>query len=390
MSNQPLAGPSRLEDGLRVACADNDVLITEDGSRYIDLFCGSGTVFLGHANPAIAEAIEQQLRKVWITGALQTEVREQAAHLVESFFPARYRLAGLYSTGMEAAEFALRACRALSGRSGFIGFERCMHGKSTATAFLGWPNDHLTMPDVVRLPYVPQWSEERILDELAGRLSADDMAAVFVEPFQGSGGGHMASPRFFQELARLCAAHGTLLVVDEIFTGFHRTGAAFLHHDLGLTPDIVLVGKAMGNGFPVSAVVLDRRHVVTGRMLPGSTYAGNALASAAVTATLTLMQQCSLAERVAAIDRAVAAALLPLRDAGVAVRGKGALWVLELPPQLNTQEIASRIIAGGVVVSIVGPYIRLLPPASVSSTRLTEACSIVRDACLSCMAGHAS
>ena len=390
MAIQPLAGPARLEDGLRVARGDNDILILEDGSRYIDMFCGSGTVFLGHANPQIAAAIERQIRTVWITGALQTAVREQAAALVERMFPSNYRLAGFYSTGMEAAEFALRACRALTGRRGFIGFENGMHGKSLATAYLGWANEYLTLPDVARLPYVPKWPQERILAEIEQRLADRSVAAVFIEPFQGSGGGHLASREFFHSLSALCAAHGTLLVVDEIFTGFHRTGTAFLHQHLGISPDIVLVGKAMGNGFPVSGVVLDRRHTITGRMLPGSTYAGNALASAAVAATLTQMNGFRIDDAVATIERSIAAGLEPLRDAGVAVRGKGALWVLELPPQLNTQEIAGRIIAGGVVVSIVGSYIRLLPPATVTAAHLQQACTIVREACLSCVAGHAS
>lgn len=390
MLNQPLAGPARLEDGLHVAHAENDVLVTENQARYIDMFCGSGTVFLGHVNPAIVRAIDEQLRRVWITGALQTSVRAEAGQLVESFFPSDYRLAGFYSTGMEAAEFALRACRALTGRRGFIGFESAMHGKSTATAYLGWSNDYLTLPDVTRLPYVPKWPEARILTEVDRQLADHSIAAVFIEPFQGSGGGHLASPQFFTQLADLCAARGTLLVVDEIFTGFHRTGAAFLHHELGIAPDVVLAGKAMGNGFPVSAVVMDRRHTVTSRMLPGSTYAGNALASAAITATLTLMRTLNMPHLVAQIERTVTTALEPLRDTGIAVRGRGALWVLELPPHVNTQEIAGRIIAGGVIVSMVGPYIRLLPPATVTPAHLRDACAIVREACLSCVVGHAS
>lgn len=379
-----------LEGRLHIARAANDLVFAEDGQRYIDLFCGSGTVFLGHAHPEIAAAVHDQLSKVWITGVVPTRVRSEAETLVERFFPPTHRLAGLYSTGMEAAEFALRLARVATRRRGAVGFERCMHGKSTATACLAWPSDYVRLADWSRIPYVGQWSEARILERLATVLASETVSAVFVEPLQGSGGGHLASPGFFQEVARLCAAHGSLLAVDEILTGFHRTGDPFLHQTLGVTPDIVLIGKAMGNGFPVSGVVVDRTIDITPEMLPGSTFSGNPLAAAAVAATLSQMQNLPLRSAVAQIGDVIATTLNPLKDAGVALRGLGAMWVLEFPPDVNVTDVAERILRAGVVVSVVGCYIRLLPPATIPQDHLVRACTAVRDAGLAVCGGDAS
>lgn len=364
---------------LQVVRASNDEVFSADGRRFIDLFCGAGTALLGHVNPRIEAALSEQLKKVWITGTLKTEVADDARRSIEEFFPDSHRVVGLYSTGMEAAEFALRMARVNTGRKGVVGFAKCMHGKSMATAYLGWSNPLVSIPDFVRLPYVSEESEERILDRLTAVLRSRTTAALFVEPLQGSGGGHVASSRFLGEMARLCKDYGTLCVVDEIFSGFYRTGTAFLHSSLGITPDVVLVGKAMGNGFPVSGVVADRRLSVEPSMFPGSTYAGNPLACAVIVATLSEMKARAMDECVGAIETVITSVLRPVADRGVTMRGKGALWVLELSGPLRSADAAARIASAGVLVSVAGSFLRLLPPATITPENLTHACHVVRD-----------
>lgn len=378
---QPQLARDLLPEGFRVARAANDLLFSEDGDRYIDLLCGCGAAFLGHAAPGIVSRVQEQLAAVWITGALPTDIAREATAAVETFFPASHRLAGLYSTGMEAAEFALRIARHATGRSGVVGFEHCMHGKSTATASLGWQSDLVHLPDFQRLPYLPLASEVGILERLQDALAGHSIAAVFVEPILGSSGGHLASPRLLQQMSALCNDTGTLLVVDEIFSGFHRTGEAFLHQELGVTPDIVLIGKAMGNGFPVSGVILDRRYAIEPVMLPGSTYAGNPLAAAAVAATLQELRSVDRRAQVAEIEQILSAQLKSLRELGIVVRGKGALFVLELPPSLPIRELVARIVRAGVIVSPTASFVRLLPPATIPADHLVEACEIIQRAC---------
>lgn len=365
---------------LRIARAENDLLFDEEGHRYIDLFSAHGTTWLGHADREIADAVARQLGRVWITGGIETGVAAGARAAVQGFFPESHGLAALGSTGMEAAEFAIRIARAATGKNGAVGFARAMHGKSMATAYLGWDNrDGLHLADFVRLPFVPDLPEDAILAGLAEALASRPISAVFVEPIQGCGGGHRASDRFYREVARLCAGRGALLVFDEILTGFHRTGPPFCFSTLGFVPDIVLIGKALGNGFPVAGVVVDRRYPITGPMLPGSTFAGNPLASAAVVATLAKLRTLDLPALVAAIERTVVAELGPVQEAGVKLRGRGALWVLELPPGWDVEPIVFAIYRRGVAVGYAGRHLRLLPAATIDPGRLAEACAIVRE-----------
>jgi acetylornithine/succinyldiaminopimelate/putrescine aminotransferase len=368
-------------DELCIVRGSNELLFSASGDPYIDLFAGSGTVLLGHAQPAIAAAITEQLARVWNTGLLRTPVRDEATAAIESYFDPTYHLAALYSTGMEAAEFALRVARVTTGRPGVVGFDRSMHGKSLATASLGWANTLATLPDVHRLPAVPDVEEDEILSRLEGVLSASAIAAVFLEPLKGSAGGYVASASFCQQVARLCRAHGTLLVMDEIFTGFYRAGAPFLFERFSITPDIVLIGKAMGNGFPVSGVVAQRRIPIVNAMLPNSTYAGNALAAAAIAATLREFRRMDLPAAIAAIEHSITSALEPLRQAGVGVRGVGALWVLELPrPWLSTA--TAEMFERRVIVSTTDCYLRLLPPATIGLNYLHDALTVVCEAIL--------
>jgi acetylornithine/succinyldiaminopimelate/putrescine aminotransferase len=262
-----------------------------------------------------------------------------------------------------------------------------MHGKSTATAILGWPNDLVTLPDFHRLPYIPDCSEEESLGRLREALAQGAVSAVFLEPLLGSRGGYMASREFVEQVSSLCSEYGSLLVIDEILTGFHRTGPVFLHREFGITPDIVLIGKAMGNGFPVSGVVVDRRHPIDSGSLPGSTYSGNPLGACVVVATLQAIRASEVPKKVADIEQTIISELGGLGDTGVALRGKGALWVLELPPSMNVPELVVRALERGVIVSPTATFVRLLPAATITSAHLTEACGVIRDACQALASG---
>src|SRR5688500_9891003 len=145
--------PNVLPEGFCISRGDNDLLFADDGKRYIDLLSGSGTVFLGHVNPAIVHAVQKQLETLWTTAAaVPTVIGNDAREAVEKFFPPSHQLVVSYSTGMEAVEFAIRVARHATGRKGIVGFTGGMHGKSMAAARLGWPNALATLPDFVSLP----------------------------------------------------------------------------------------------------------------------------------------------------------------------------------------------------------------------------------------------
>lgn len=172
-----------MKDRIRVAPADNDLLYDEQDNRLIDLFSGNGTVWLGHANPRITAGLSRQLDRIWITGGLDTTIRVEAVAAIGRFIPPTHQVAALFSTGMEASEFALRMARAITGKPGVVGFEKSMHGKSLATAFLGWDNhDSVLLPQFCRLSFVSTQSEPEILEELELTLRRQPISAVFVEP----------------------------------------------------------------------------------------------------------------------------------------------------------------------------------------------------------------
>jgi acetylornithine/succinyldiaminopimelate/putrescine aminotransferase len=364
---------------IRIARAENDLLFDEQNRKLIDLFSGNGTVWLGHANRRINARLARQLDQVWITGGLDTTVRGEAVAAIERFIPRSHTVAALYSTGMEASEFAIRMARVITGKPGVVGFEKSMHGKSLATAFLGWDNrDGIMLPQFHMLPYLSTLAEPDILERLETTLRLHPISLVFVEPLQGTGGGHYASDGFYREVFRLCEQYGSLLVFDEILTGFYRTGTAFYFSRLGFCPHLLLLGKALGNGFPVSAVAVDRNYPVSPKMLPGSTYAGNPLAAAAVVATLEELDRAGPRERVQAIESTIADVILPLTRLGVAVRGRGAMWIIELPPGYDAQRIALKLYARGIFAPYAGQILRLLPPLTILPEHLSAACQIVQ------------
>jgi acetylornithine/succinyldiaminopimelate/putrescine aminotransferase len=278
----------------------------------------------------------------------------------------------------------------VTGRIGVIGFERSMHGKSLATALLAWDNrDEIHLAGFVRLPFPATSSEGLVLDHVQRALESRTIGAVFVEPIQGSGGGHRASPAFYCHLHRLCREFGALLVFDEILTGFYRTGPRFFFDDLGFVPDIILIGKAMGNGFPISAVVVDRQHRIERRMLPGSTFSGNPLAAAAAASTLVRMKGLDMPRLVAEIERIATQEFGELSQRGLPVRGRGAMWILELPSDQETERIAIRLWQQGVAIGFAGRYLRILPAVTIRSEQFRRACALVRDQLLCARDGRA-
>lgn len=364
----------------RIIKGENDILITDTGNRCIDMFTAHGSAWLGHSNREIASQIGEQMKQVWITGGLETSAYNQAKSMVDSFFPSTHELVGLYSTGMEAAEFAIRIARVTTKKIGMIGFENSMHGKSLATAYLGWDNrDGVALSDCYRLPFIRTLAEKEIIKHLEYTLAHKPISAVFVEPIQGSGYGNSASRQFYSEVYRLCQENNALLVFDEILTGFYRTGPSFYFAELGFVPDIILIGKAMGNGFPVSGVVVNKKYPIRKEMLPGSTYSGNALASAAVEATLRQIKTADLVGEVFRIEKTIVGYLKRVEDAGIIPRGKGALWILELPSDLDVENIVSNIYREGVLVGYTGHQLRLLPAATIEPQNLEKACSVITD-----------
>lgn len=369
-------------DSISIVAAQDELLYTSDGRTLIDLFTAHGTTWLGHRRPEVQQAIAAQLDRVWITGGYPTPAVDAMRAQLDAFLPPSHMLANLASTGMEANEQALRIARVATARNGALGLAGAMHGKSFATTVLAWDNgDGLAVPDFHRVAAGPGIDEALMLEAIEDRLRPGRVAALYIEPIHATSLGWEASPAFYQALRALTLRHGSLLVYDEVLTGFHRTGERFRFLRHGVEPDVLVFGKACGNGFPVAGVAVRKDLPLSPRMLLGSTFSNNALAAAALTSTLACLAGLDAAGLVAGIEETVRRHLAWAMEGPQArMRGAGAMWVIALDAPEQATACARHLRDAGVCVSFHGRQLRLLPALTIRPERLDLACRLVSEA----------
>ena len=347
------------------------------GRSWLDLGISFGAVFLGHGHAPVVEALQSQAARIGACGRHPGEWDGPLHDALQSVLPSGMAPGPLVSTGMEAAEFALRIAAAHTGRGEFAGFAHSMHGKSAATASLCWANAPVRTAGMHLLPYLDNMDEDGIVRALEACLASRRIAAVLVEPIQGSFGGREPSAAFHAEVMARCRAHGTLCIWDEILTGLWRTGRAFHCEALPQRPDLLLFAKSMGNGFPVSSVALGPGITVTPAALPGSTFANNPLAKAAAVATLRSMAALPMLSLVRALEEVARVKLRSLPEHGVTVRGRGALWCLDCGDAQRAARVAAQLQDEGLLATMAGGVLRLLPCATLPSEEWGAACEQV-------------
>lgn len=357
------------------------MVYSDDGREWLDLVIGFGSVFLGHSHPDVTAAMQQQAGLLVACGRYSSGREDAIDRLLAAVLPPGLRPGALLSTGMEAAEFAMRVAATHTGRQEFAGFARSMHGKSAMTASLCWDNAPVRPARLHMLPYLDSLDEDRVLQALRKCLGTGRIAALLIEPIQGSNRGHEPSLEFYAEAMTLCRENGTLCVMDEILTGLYRTGPAFVSSQLASCPDLLLFAKSMGNGFPVSGLALASHVQITPAALPGSTFAGNPLARAAVQATLETMAALPMTAQVEALGSVARTNFEPLRQHGVSVRGRGALWCLDLGPRADIEHAAASLAEAGILATFSGSLLRLLPAATLAPEAWARACGRVAEAC---------
>lgn len=355
-----------------------------EGRRYLDFLAGIAVVSLGHADPHIAAAIaEQASRLVHVSNFFANPVATQAATMLDRLLTGATGRPGqvfFTNSGAEANECALKLARRHGGpgRHRVISMLGSFHGRTLATlAATGQPAKHepfRPMPD--GFDHVP-WGD---LDALAEAMTPE-VAAVLVEPIQGEGGVVPAPAGYLAGIRALCDEHGALMMVDEIQTGFGRTGRWFgFEHD-GVAPDVVTLAKAMGNGMPIGACWAPVE--VAAAFRPGdhgSTYSGTALATAAVRAVIERMTELDAPGLASDRGRELTSALIAVPGVR-SVRGRGLLLGAVLDDGLVSGDVASAALAEGLIVNAVAPgVIRLAPPLTVSSAEIAEAATILAGA----------
>ncbi len=258
-----------------------------DGHEYIDCVAGQGSANLGHCHPAIVAAVTEQAgRLITCPEIFYNDVRAALLHRLSLVAPAGLDRAFLCNSGTEAVEAAIKFARATTGRPGIVAARNGFHGRTMGSLSATWKEDY-RRPFA---PLVPCFSHVPFGDLPALESAVtDETAAVILEPVQGEGGVHPASGEYLRAAAQLCRERGALLILDEVQTGFGRTGKLFACEHFGVTPDLLAVAKSMAGGLPMGACLIGPAVGKLPPMSHGSTFGGNPLTAAAALAAITVM-----------------------------------------------------------------------------------------------------
>lgn len=370
-----------------------------DGNRYIDLTAAFGVANTGHGNPYVAAAIhDQAARLMHAMGDVHpTEVKVELLEKIAAIAPGDLGKTFLASTGAEAVEAAMKTAMLATGKPAFAAYRGAYHGLSLGTLEISGIEKFRTpfasaLPGRTLFLEYPREDARAALQEARRALQArSDVGALVIEPVQGRGGCIVPPKGYLPGLRELCSDLGILLIFDEIYTGFGRTGTMFACEDEGVVPDILCIGKAMANGFPISATVartqiMDAWPVSPGEALHTSTYLGNPMACAAALANIGEIEKQRLPARANDLGRRLQPRFDALRASGKvrAVRGRGLMWGLELPDAAQAESAVKSALSRGLILLQAGPegnVLSITPPLVISDAQLFRAVEIL-ETCL--------
>jgi len=385
--------------------AENAEIWDVDGRRYVDFAGGIAVLNTGHRHPKVMAAVAAQLANFTHT-AFQVMAYEPYVELAERLnalapFPGPAKTL-LLTTGAEAVENAVKIARAATGRPGIIAFTGAFHGRTLLTAALTgktvpykrrigpFPGEIYHVPFPVAEYGVTVAQSLQAIDYLfKADLEPDRVAAIIIEPVQGEGGFNVAPVELLTALRALCDRHGILLIVDEVQSGFARTGRMFAIEHSGVAPDLVTVAKSLAGGFPLSGVI--GRADLMDALDPGGlggTYGGNPVACAAALAVLDVIAEEKLLARADAVGARLKARLEALAERNdllpiAAIRGPGAMIAFDIvkyrgstePDADATRRVTEQALAHGLVLLSCGTnanVIRILVPLTASDAIIDE------------------
>jgi 4-aminobutyrate aminotransferase-like enzyme len=372
------------------------------GSRYLDLISGYGVASLGHSHPDWVDAVISQANRLAVTPLHTVEMADYLEALSHAL-PPRLHQTALFSTGAEAVEVAVRLVQTRTEQSGVLTFIDGFHGKTSGVRYAGDPASQEaqslgpTWPRVAPFPACEvhdaatypscQDSAAHALAAIEQRADLDHVGAVLVEPILGTAGNIPPKKRFLSELRHLCDERNWLLVLDESITGFGRTGQLFAFDYFGVEPDVIVLSKGLGGGFPMSAVCaseeLWENSAYRSLSATSSTFGGNPLACAAGLATLNIVTNAEFLQQVRDVGSHAAARLHELATASGAVarpRGAGLMLGFDLvdadtgalasPDRCNAIFRACR--DRGILLLADVPRVRISPPLTFTRREADE------------------
>ena len=352
------------------------LLYDEAGREYIDCVGGIGVASLGHSHPNIVAAVQQQAEKlITCPHILYNDVRSKMLEKLVEVTPANLRRAFLCNSGSEAVEAALKFARLHTKRTNYVTAMRGFHGRTMGAVSATFTKKYRESfePLVPGFSYVPF----NKIDKLDAAID-DNTAAVMLELVQGEGGVNPVQADYIAAARRLCSERGALLIIDEIQTGFCRTGKFFACEHFDLQPDMMTLAKALGGGVPIGATMVSADiNIDTG--LHGSTFGGNPLACAAALAAMQTFENEGLAQRAEEMGSYFESQLLqkPLSQVR-AVRRLGLMIGIEMKHKV--QDVLAQLLERQIIALPAGPnVIRLLPPLVIEKQQLDRVINVLQD-----------
>lgn len=348
-----------------------------DGNEYIDCVGGQGSANLGHGNAAVAQAIAEQAAQ--LASCPEIFYNDRRAELMQrlvAFAPAGMSRVFLCNSGAEAIEAALKFARLATGRTGIVAARRGFHGRTFGALSATWEKKYREPFE----PLVPGFSHTPYNDLAALEAAVDEnTAAVLLEVVQGEGGVRPGTEEFLLGAQRLCRERGALFIVDEVQTGFGRTGRLFAVEHFGLQPDLLCLAKSIAGGLPMGATLIGERVGHLPAMAHGTTFGGNPVICAAALATLSEFKRLRLPERAAELGAWCLRELRQIESPLIReVRGLGLMVGIELRQKVTP--FLQAMLARGVLALPAGlTVMRFLPPLVIAKEDLIQVVEVVRE-----------
>jgi len=388
------------------------VTITDvDGNVFIDFTGGVGCLNVGHSHPRVVEAAQAQLERFAHTDftivpyEVYVELAERLTNLAPVRKPAK---AAFFNAGTEAVENSIKFARSYTKRPAVVVFEGAFHGRTLLSMTMTSKTHPYKAglgpfaPEVYRVPFAQDYRGPSTDEALAAlerafttQVAAEHVAAIVIEPVQGEAGFVVAPREFLQGIRRICDEHGIVMVVDEVQTGFGRTGKLFATEHYGIEADLVIVAKSIAAGLPLSGVIGAAEIMdAPDDSAVGGTYVGNPVAQAAALAVLDVFESEGVVEHAAQIGETMRSRMLAWQERFPAigdVRGLGAMLAIELVEDRETRrpapQLATAVVQGalerGLLLLKAGIYsncIRVLCPLTITDAELDEALGVWEEA----------
>ncbi len=362
---------------LTIVRGEGATLYDEDGNAYIDCVGGQGAANLGHAHPKVVAAINEQAGKIIsVPEMFYNDTRAALLEKLTSLAPEGMDRAFLSNSGTEAVEAAFKFARFSAKRTEIIATMRGFHGRSMGALSATWNKKYRApfqplIPGIKHVPYNKLEKLEEAIDE--------NTAAVILEAVQGEGGVHPGDAEYLIGAQKLCNERGALLIMDEIQTGFGRTGKMFAIDHYDLKPDIMTVAKSMAGGFPMGATLLGENVAELDKGIHGSTFGGNPLAAAASLAALNALEEEKLPERAAELGEYLLGELKKIESPLIrGVRGMGLMIGIDIKKKVAPYLRA--LTERGILALPAGmTVLRLLPPLVIEKEQLDEVVSVLKE-----------